>query len=429
MTDVSVNVHHVTRLEGHGNIVVDIRNGALENCRFDVVEAPRFFEVMLRGRSYLEASHVASRICGICAVGHATASLRATESALGIEVSPQTTLLRELNMLGEILDSHVLHVYMLVAPDLLGQPSVLSLAKSAPDVVRRALRLKQLAGDLCRALCGRHTHPLGMTVGGFSMFPDSEELEALLGRFVNARHDVDATVELFRKLTFPAFDRETEYIALWSPNRYTFLDGEIASSLGEHWPLDRYLEVTNERPVAPATSKRTSHARSSYMVGALSRFKTSHASLHPRAAAAAADLGLTPDCCNPFFNTVAQVVEIAHAIESAIELLKPLLHSGVVPEEPVQPARLSGSGVGACEVPRGTLFHAYQYQDGRMQTANCVVPTGQNIGNLEEDMRAFVPRIVEQPEDSVRLNLEMLARAYDPCISCATHLVKVRFHP
>ena len=206
MTDVSVNVHHVTRLEGHGNIVVDIRNGALENCRFDVVEAPRFFEVMLRGRSYLEASHVASRICGICAVGHATASLRATESALGIEVSPQTTLLRELNMLGEILDSHVLHVYMLVAPDLLGQPSVLSLAKSAPDVVRRALRLKQLAGDLCRALCGRHTHPLGMTVGGFSMFPDSEELEALLGRFVNARHDVDATVDelLHQGLVFDA---------------------------------------------------------------------------------------------------------------------------------------------------------------------------------------------------------------------------------
>src|SRR5512145_2936140 len=222
MPNVTVDVHHVTRVEGHGNIVVEVRNGELVSCRFEVIETPRFFEVMLRGRPYLEASHITSRICGICSVGHATTSLRATERALSISVSEQTRLLRKLNLFGEILDSHVLHVYMLVAPDLLGLPSVLPLAKDAPDVVLRALRMKKLAGDLCKAICGRHTHPLGMTVGGFRMFPSVAELENLRQRLIESRADLNATLELFSKLHFPQFERDTEYIALYAPDEYCF---------------------------------------------------------------------------------------------------------------------------------------------------------------------------------------------------------------
>ena len=166
-----IDVHHVTRVEGHGNIVVEIVDGELKECRFDVVETPRFFEAMLRGRPYAEASHITSRICGICATGHATASLRASENALGVELSEQTQLLRKLTFHGEILDSHILHVYMLVAPDFLGVGSVIPLATSHPDVVLRALRMKKLAGDICAAVAGRHTHPIAMTVGGFTHFP------------------------------------------------------------------------------------------------------------------------------------------------------------------------------------------------------------------------------------------------------------------
>ena len=166
-----IDVHHVTRVEGHGNIVVGIADGKLEECRFDVVETPRFFEAMLRGRPYQEASHITSRICGICATGHATTSLRACEKALGIQPSEQTVLLRKLSFHGEILDSHVLHVYMLVAPDFLGVGSVIPLASSHPEVVLRALRMKKLAGDMCAVVSGRHTHPIAMTVGGFTHFP------------------------------------------------------------------------------------------------------------------------------------------------------------------------------------------------------------------------------------------------------------------
>ncbi len=179
-----IDVHHVTRVEGHGNIVVEISNGQLKECRFEVVETPRFFEAMLRGRDYTEASHITSRICGICSTGHTTASLRASENALGVELSEQVQLLRKLVFHGEILDSHILHAYMLVAPDFLGVGSVIPLATSHRDVVLRALRMKKLAGDLCAAVAGRHTHPIAMTVGGFTHFPTTTELKDLRQRLV-----------------------------------------------------------------------------------------------------------------------------------------------------------------------------------------------------------------------------------------------------
>ena len=214
MSEVTLNIHHITRVEGHGNITIDVKNGVLEKCELAIVETPRFFEAMLRGRPYGEAHHITSRICGICAVGHATTSLRATEKALGIEPSPQTRLLRELNFAGEMLDSHTLHAYMLVAPDLLGAGSVIPLAKSAPEVVLRALRLKKLAGDICQIVAGRHTHPLAMTVGGFTHFPTAADLRELRRRLIAARADVSATVALFQSVELPAFSRETEYVAL-----------------------------------------------------------------------------------------------------------------------------------------------------------------------------------------------------------------------
>lgn len=294
-----VDVHHVTRVEGHGNIVVDVQNGELKQCDLEIVETPRFFEAMLKGRPYGEASHISSRICGICAVGHATASLRATEKALGVEPSEQTVLLRKLNFHGEMLDSHILHAYMLVAPDCLGVGSVISLAKAAPDVVMRALRMKKLSGDLCAAICGRHTHPIAMTVGGFTHFPTTAQLQELRDRLVAMRADVDATVELFQKLKLPAFERETEYIALHKDDEYCFIDGRLVSTDGGEWPIEKYRQVTNEFLVPHSTAKRTKNQRQSYMVGALARFNVNHAQLHPRAKEAARALNLAPKAVNP----------------------------------------------------------------------------------------------------------------------------------
>lgn len=426
-TNLKVDIHHLTRVEGHGNIVVDVQNGELKKCDLEIVETPRFFEAMLRGRPYTESSHITSRICGICAVGHATASLRATEKALGVEPTEQTVLLRKLNFHGEILDSHILHAYMLVAPDFLGVGSVIPLAKAAPDVVLRALRMKKLAGEICREICGRHTHPIAMTVGGFTHYPTDESLSALREKLVAVRPDVEATVELFKTLEIPAFERDTEYIALHKNDEYCFIDGEIASTDGGTWPVEQYRDVTNETLVPRSSAKHTRNQRESYMVGALARFNVNYAQLHPKAKEAAKTLGLKPKNTNPYMNTVAQVVEIVHSVEDSIQLIDELLRRGVKWEDPVPPARLSGEGVGACDVPRGTLFHNYVIENGKVVGANCIIPTGQNLANIEADMRKLVPSILGRSQPEVALALEMLVRAYDPCISCSAHLLDVTF--
>jgi coenzyme F420-reducing hydrogenase alpha subunit len=428
MANVNINVHHVTRVEGHGNIVVNAQNGVLEECRLDIVETPRFFEAMLRGRPYTESSHITSRICGICAVGHATASLRATEAALNVELSEQTQLLRKLIFHGEQLDSHVLHTYMLVAPDFFHVGSVIPLAAIAPEAVVRALRMKKLAGDLCAAIGGRHTHPIAMTVGGFTHLPTVAEIQSLRNRLVDAREDVDDTVALFKTLPWPKFERETEYVALSKPDEYAFIDGTITTTDGGSYAIKDYRQVTNERVVQHSSAKHASHKRESYMVGALARFNVNHKLLHPRAKAAAEELGLRAICINPYMNTAAQVVEIVHCVEDAIRICDELIARGIKTEPLYKFTGKGGEGAGSAEVPRGILFHNYTIgDDGRVVGANCIIPTGQNLANIEADMRALAPTILDRTKEDVTLALEMLVRAYDPCISCSTHFLNVKF--
>jgi sulfhydrogenase subunit alpha len=426
--DVKVNVHHVTRVEGHGDIVVDVKKGEIKECRFEVVEAPRFFEAFVRGRPYYELSHITSRICGICSVGHATASLRATENALGVEPSEQTVLLRKLNFHGEIIDSHVLHTYYLVAPDFFGVGSVIPLAATHREVVERALKIKKLSGDLCAMIGGRHTHPCAMTVGGFTHLPSETELRDMKARLEDARADMDETIALFATLPWPKFERETEYVSLKKDEEYAFIDGTIATTDGFSYPIEDYRKVTNEWLVPFSTAKWTKHNRDSYMVGALARFNNNFDQLHPRAKEAAAKLGMKPIVTNSFLNTAAQAVEMVHSIEDSIEIIDELLTRGVQPEEPPVVDVKAGEGVGSCDVPRGILFHNYVYDENGICTkANCIIPTNQNCANLNADMKALLPQILDRPQDEIRLMMEMLVRAYDPCISCSAHFLTVTF--
>jgi sulfhydrogenase subunit alpha len=267
-----------------------------------------------------------------------------------------------------------------------------------------------------------------MTVGGFTHFPSDTELRELKRRLEDARSDVDATVDLFASLPWPSFERETEYISLTKPDEYAFIDGEICSSDGPRLAAERYKEVTNEHIESHTSAKLTRHMRDAYMVGALSRFNNNSPQLHSRAKAAADKLGLKPKAINPFLNTAAQVVEIVHCLEDAILIVDQLLSRGVKFEKP-SPVHLKkdARGVGVCEVPRGMLVHNYSIgEDGKLTEADCVIPTNQNIANLEADMRSFVPQIMDKPVEAMQLDLEMLVRAYDPCISCSVHVLKVK---
>lgn len=434
--NVNINVEYLTRVEGHGNIVIDVKEGKLENCRLDIVESPRFFEGMLRGRSIFEAQHITSRICGICACGHTLASIQAAEDALGIMPTEQTIKLRKLLLHLEILDSHILHIYLLVAPDLFGVKSFVPLISTNEDVVRTALRMKKTCNDLCDILVGRHVHPISAIVGGFTKLPRPKDLDTMLDLLTGMRHDMDVTIGLNPYLAFPSFERDTEYVALVNDGAgYPLLMGDVGSTDGVRMNKRDYRKITNEYIVSHSSAKHTRLSRESYAVGALARFNLNAEKLHPRAKEVAAEIGLTPKCINPYLNTAAQLVESVHCLEDAIAIVEDLKNNKLNYDEEIVvglnehhkiPVR-AGSGVGAVEVPRGILFHNYEVdENGIITNANCIIPTNQNTGNIEYDMMQLVPEILERKEEEITLAVEMLVRSYDPCISCSTHLLKVQ---
>jgi len=429
----NVEVKHVTRVEGHGNIYVNVKNGTLERCEWNIPEAPRFFEAMVLGRSWSELHHITSRICGICSIGHTLASLKATEAAMGITISDQDLKLRKLALHAENLQSHILHVGFLVLPDLMGVGSVIPLASSNPEEVKIVLRLHRLANEMSNMICGRTTHPQRLIPGGFSKIPSMKQLTELRERLKASVPDLQAVAELLKSLApkIPDFVRETEFIALTTPSEYALYDGKIGSTDTAAAPAREYLSYTNEYIVHNSTAKWAKNKRESYMVGALARLNINYDKLSSLAKKIAEMFGLKPVCHNPFMNNVAQLVEVVHSVEDSIKLINELEAAGLksqpeynLPEIKVK----AGQGVGAVEVPRGVLFHDYTYNNNGICTkANCIIPTNQNHGNIQLDLKALVPKIIDKTPKEIELTLEMLVRAYDPCISCSTHAVKVHF--
>ncbi len=425
----TIDVKHVTRVEGHGRIKINTRDGQVEDVRLSITEANRFFENFVLGMQPQEVPWIVSRICGICCVGHQMTATKAVEAALGIEVSPQTVLLRKLLTESQFIQSHVLHVYFLAVPDYLGVHSVLPLARSHPEVVKRALKLKKLANDYTTVFGGRTLHPMSNTLKGWRRLPSLEAVEKLRDRVLEAVPDVLETVRVAKTLKIPDYERETEYVSLTHPDEYAMYDGEIQSSdMKRPVPVSEYRNVTNEFTVAHSTTKWSKWHRASYFAGALARVNNNFDQLMPEAKAAAEELGLKVPCYNPYMNNVAQVVEVVHCAYHGVRMMEQLLNDGLT-EEDISFTLKAGQGTGSCEVPRGILFHEYGFDaDGRCNAANAVIPTSQNINNIEQDMRAFVPSMLpKMSQQELTLHMEMLLRAYDPCISCSVHMLDVEF--
>jgi len=424
MGRIRIDLEHLTRVEGHGNIVLDANGGKVEKVQWQVSEAPRFFESFVRGKPWNELAHITSRICGICSIGHTLTSLKATEAAMGIEITEQTLMLRKLALHAENMQSHILHIGYLVTPDLFNVGSVLPLIGTQPDTVLKIVKLHRLANVFSDLLCGRTTHPITMVPGGFTWIPSEKDFRQMRGRLVEA---VDAANEVAEIVLaniggLPNFTRETEYIGLTSDEEYALYDGLIGSTdTGKH-PIEDYLKITNEFVVPHSTAKFCKHNRESYMVGALARFNLNSNNLSPQSKHWADEFQFKPLCYNPFMNSVAQLVEFVHSIEDSISIIDNLLVKGVDEQETPKVKPKAGRGIGAIEVPRGILFHDYTYDERGMCTkANCIIPTNQNHNNIQKDMEAFAPTLLEKSEKEIELNLEMLVRAYDPCISCSTH--------
>ncbi len=427
---VDISVHHVTRVEGHGNIRLRASDGKVEKVEWQVPEAPRFFEAMVRGRNFEDIQTIVSRICGICSVTHSLAAIKGVEDAMGIEVSEQTDRLRILCHYGEQMESHILHVGYLVAPDLLGQKSVIPLVESHPDVVKTIIRLHRLGNTWMEIIGGRMTHPVSLKPGGFTMLPTEEKLRELKTMMENAVPDLKTVAEVILSLAdkLPDFNRDTEYIALSGPEYYTFYHGDIASTdTDEKVPAQEFERVVNEYIVPQSTAKWTKWHRDSYAVGSLARFNINADNLMPLAAETAKKFGLKKGACNPYLNNIAQVVESVQVIEHGLQLMDEVLTAGIK-TEPVKVEPKAGEGVGCVEAPRGILFHRYAFDNkGTCTKANICIPTGQNHANIQKDFEAFAPQIIDRDQDEIRLLLEMLVRSYDPCISCSTHYLNVEF--
>jgi sulfhydrogenase subunit alpha len=421
--NLDVDVHHLTRVEGHGNIRVVVKDGEVKEARWDVVETPRFFEVMLKGKHYSTAGILTARICGICSIGHCLASLRATEAALGVTIPGAARQLRLLAKHGETLQSHWLHLFFLAAPDFVGLPSALPLLEVNPEVVHMARRLKGLGNRLCDLVAGRTTHPVSLQVGGVAAMPPRERLLALRDELQRSFDDIGKTAELLSTFKIPPFERETEFVALKGETEYPWIGGRLVSTDNvEHAECD-YRKMTNEYVDKNNTSKWCRLSRPSFAVGALARFNNNYRLLHPAAVKAAADFGLAPVNHNPFMNNVAQLVECVHVTHDSIRLIDELVQGGPA-ETMVAVTPRAGEGVGAVEVPRGILYHHYEYdKDGYVVRANCIIPTTQNNANIHLDMPALAKHFATDgmTDEQLTLLCSMLVRSYDPCISCSVH--------
>ena len=429
---VHINVHHVTRVEGHGNIVLNANNGKIEKLEWQVPEAPRFFEAMVRGRSYEDIQTIVSRICGICSITHSLASTKAVENAIGVKVSEQADKVRILMHYSEQLQSHILHVGYLAAPDFFGVPSVVPLVGMAPDAVKTIIGLHRLANEWSDLLAGRTTHPVTLKPGGLTKFPTEKELRALQERLKKSMGDLKVVADVVLSVAgnIPNFRRPTEYVSLKQthPPAYTFYHGEITSTDYDGTvPINDWKTVANEYVSDQSTAKWTKWHRGSYAVGALARFNNNAELLSPTAKAVAQMFGLAKGNCNPFMNTVAQLVEAVHVVEVSIQMIDELLTKGIKPET-VKISPKAGKASGCVEAPRGILFHEYEFdRKGHCVGADICIPTNQNHASIQEDFEKFVPEILDEPEDQIRLKLEMLVRSYDPCISCSTHMLEVKF--
>jgi sulfhydrogenase subunit alpha len=421
--DLNVDVHHLSRIEGHGNIKIDVKDGKIKEARWDVVETPRFFEVMLKDKHYTSAGILAARICGICSISHCLASVLATESAFNVKVPEDANKIRLIAKHGEMLQSHVLHLLFLVAPDFFEEPSVIPLVERTPEVIAIAQRLKLFANRLCDAIAGRTTHPVALAVGGVTAVPSKKQLIGFKNELEQIINDLHKVAALFATLKMPDFVRETEFVSLKGEGQYPAMGGRIMSTDGVDRADKEYKSVTNEYVDKNNTTKWTKLSRQSYAVGALARFNNNYKLLHPEAAKVAKTFGLEPVCHNPFMNNVAQLVESFHSAYEIIRLIDEVTESPLK-DTMAKVKPVAGEGVGIVEAPRGILFHNYKYDsNGRIEKANCVVPTTQNNANIHLDIKSFVEQFAVKGMTDEKLELlsSMLVRSYDPCLSCAVH--------
>jgi coenzyme F420-reducing hydrogenase alpha subunit len=424
MTSKTIKVDYLARVEGEGAIQVRLRGDRVEDVKLKIFEPPRLFEAFLRGRHCFEAPDITARICGICPIAYQMSAVHAVERALGVSIDPSVRALRRLFYCGEWIESHALHVYMLHAPDFLGYQDAIEMAGDHREAVEQALRLKKIGNHLVTVLGGREVHPISACVGGFYRVPTRSELRALVDDLNWALEASVATARLVAGFPFPDFEQDYEFVALRHPGEYPFNEGRLVSNKGLDIDASDYEDHCVEQHVRHSNALQSQLRRGgSYLVGPLARFNLNFDKLPERARRVAAECGLTPPVLNPFRGIIVRAIELIFACEEALRIIAEY----EPPASPRVEVKLrAGTGAAITEAPRGILYHCYKIDsEGRILSAKIVPPTSQNLKRMEEDLWNFVPAIHTRPLEEVTLLCEQAVRNYDPCISCATHFLRV----
>ena len=425
MKGKTIKVDYLARVEGEGGLYVKLKGDEVADVQLRIFEPPRFFEGFLRGRKFTEAPDITARICGICPIAYMMSSAQAMEMICGVTVGGPLRDLRRLIYCGEWIESHILHVYMLHAPDFLGYQDAIQIARDHPEIVEKALKLKKIGNDLMILLGGREIHPINVRVGGFYKVPTRKQLNTMVEPLKWARDAALETVKWVATLPFPDFERDYEFVSLRHPDEYPILNGRLVSNRGIDIGIEEFGNYFEEQHVKHSTSLHSViKGRGSYFVGPLARYSLNFDRLAPVAQEAAKDAGLSETCNNPFKSIIVRAVETLHACDEALRLID----GYQMPDHPyleVEPR--AGVGHGASEAPRGILYHRYEVDnDGVIKNAWIVPPTSQNQGTIEEDLAAFVPTKLNETDEKLTWYCEQAVRNYDPCISCSCHFLKLR---
>ncbi|MCD6482828.1 MAG: Ni/Fe hydrogenase subunit alpha [Candidatus Aenigmarchaeota archaeon] len=424
---MEIKIDELSKVEGHAKLTVkfDEKTRKVSVCSLEVFESPRYFEVLIKGKDYDQVPYYAGRICGICNVAHLIGSTLAVENALGIEVSEQTKMLRELMVLGGVIHSHLLHMYMLALPDLLGYESILDMTSKYSDLIKRGLELKEIGNDIVRVIGGRPIHPITSLVGGFTKLPKQEELNELIKRIERKMPLVVETIKMMKELVdkSSSMDVGEEYMSLNHKKHYAMLYGELVSFSGKRFHPKDYKKYLTEEIIDYSTSKHVKLNGKTFMVGPLARMNIHSDKVSYETKMVMKEFGISFPTNNLLYAHVARAVEVFEFMQRCLDILSEL---NLKNEKVVKPKRKSGYGVSATEAPRGVLYHAYRIENGVVKDVDIIPPTTQNTACMEDVTKRYIENTNNKGKKLVH-EIEKLIRTFDPCFSCSAHFLEVDF--